>query len=207
LRRGLITHCGCNPCKGAKHHQWTGVGEISSAFWYDHVVRSANGSKLNNRERKPKELTISFPKDEMESLRGKRFYVNGKEYTVDMSMMSIGRFFLEDNVIIKFDNFTTYKSNSNTILLNSAKLSNSGIVIKFSEYFFKNDITKPPTVKGGQTTDPKVTNKEGKNSKWKSNAFGKSRDSYFYENHYKSNSSVKAETTAFMKLIDYLIVR
>ena len=60
LRRGLITHCGCTPHRGAKHHQWTGVGEISSGFWYDHVVRSANGSKLNNRERKPKELTLTI---------------------------------------------------------------------------------------------------------------------------------------------------
>lgn len=60
LRRGLITHCGCAPHRGSKHHQWTGVGEISSGFWYDHIVRSANGSKLNNRERKPKDLTISI---------------------------------------------------------------------------------------------------------------------------------------------------
>jgi hypothetical protein len=60
LRRGLITHCGCNKVKGSKHHQWTGVGEISSGFWYDHVVRSANGSKLGNKERKPKELTLTI---------------------------------------------------------------------------------------------------------------------------------------------------
>ncbi len=60
LRRGLITHCGCSKLKGANHHQWTGVGEISSAFWYDHIVRSANGSKLNNKTRKPKELNITI---------------------------------------------------------------------------------------------------------------------------------------------------
>jgi hypothetical protein len=60
LRRGLITHCGCSKPKGANHHQWTGVGEISSAFWYDHIVRSANGSKYGNHVRKPKELTITI---------------------------------------------------------------------------------------------------------------------------------------------------
>lgn len=60
LRKGKITHCGCTPVLGSKHHQWTGVGEISSAFWYDHIVRSANGSKANNRTRKPKELTLTI---------------------------------------------------------------------------------------------------------------------------------------------------
>ena len=60
LRRGLITHCGCSRIKGAKHHQWSGVGEISGEFWWSHVVRSANGSKSNNRERKPKELTLTI---------------------------------------------------------------------------------------------------------------------------------------------------
>jgi hypothetical protein len=60
LRRGLITHCGCNPHRGAKHHQWTGVGEISSAFWYDRIIRSANGSKRGNQTRKPKELTLTI---------------------------------------------------------------------------------------------------------------------------------------------------
>lgn len=57
LRRGLITHCGCSKLKGAKHHQWTGVGEISGDFWYDHIVRSANGSKGN---RVKKELTLTI---------------------------------------------------------------------------------------------------------------------------------------------------
>lgn len=60
LRRGLITHCGCVRHEGAKHQQWKGVGEISGDFWYSHIVRSANGSKLNNRERKAKELTLTM---------------------------------------------------------------------------------------------------------------------------------------------------
>lgn len=60
LRRGLITHCGCSKVKGANHHQWKGVGEISGEFWWSHIIRSANGSKLNKRVRKPKELTITI---------------------------------------------------------------------------------------------------------------------------------------------------
>lgn len=60
LRRLKITHCGCSPHKASKHHQWKGVGEISGDFWYSHVVRSANGYKLNNRERKSKELSITI---------------------------------------------------------------------------------------------------------------------------------------------------
>lgn len=56
LRSGKITHCGCVRRLGAKHSQWTGVGEISGDFWYEHVKRSADGSK----GRKLKELTISI---------------------------------------------------------------------------------------------------------------------------------------------------
>lgn len=60
LRRGLITHCGCTPHRGSKHHQWTGIGEISGDFWYNHVVRSANGDIFRKGNRKPKELTITL---------------------------------------------------------------------------------------------------------------------------------------------------
>lgn len=56
LRRGLITHCGCVRRLGAKHSQWTGVGEISGDFWYEHILRSCNGSK----GRKLKELSITI---------------------------------------------------------------------------------------------------------------------------------------------------
>lgn len=57
LRSGRITHCGCVRHEGAKHQQWTGVGEISGDFWYGHIVRSANGSK-GNRIKKDLTLTI-----------------------------------------------------------------------------------------------------------------------------------------------------
>lgn len=60
IRRSENSSCGCFFKKGTAHHQWTGVGEISSGFWYDHIVKSANGSKLGNKIRKPKDLTISI---------------------------------------------------------------------------------------------------------------------------------------------------
>ena len=60
LRSGRITHCGCVRHEGAKHQQWTGIGEISGDFWWSHVVRSANGDIFKNGRRKPKELTLTI---------------------------------------------------------------------------------------------------------------------------------------------------
>lgn len=57
MKRSKNSSCGCFSKRGAEHHQWTGVGEISSGFWYDHIVRSANGSKGNRNE---KELTLTI---------------------------------------------------------------------------------------------------------------------------------------------------
>lgn len=45
IRRGNIKSCGCATPIGKLHKDWNGVGKISGAFWYDHIVRSANGSK------------------------------------------------------------------------------------------------------------------------------------------------------------------
>lgn len=57
LRSGKITHCGCQRSVGAKHTSWTGVGDISSGFWYDKIIRSASGQKGNRRVKKV-EITI-----------------------------------------------------------------------------------------------------------------------------------------------------
>lgn len=57
LVSGKITHCGCQRSIGANHQQWKGVGDISGAFWYDKVVRSASGVKGNRRT---KELSITI---------------------------------------------------------------------------------------------------------------------------------------------------
>lgn len=56
LRQGNTKSCGCDKPIGSSHKQWTGVGEMSGAFWDHHVVRSANGDK---GRRSPIELTIT----------------------------------------------------------------------------------------------------------------------------------------------------
>lgn len=55
LRQGNTKSCGCDRPIGKTHKQWNGVGEISGNFWYNHVVRSATGSK----GRKKLEINIS----------------------------------------------------------------------------------------------------------------------------------------------------
>jgi hypothetical protein len=45
LRQGNTLSCGCTIPIAKTHHQWTGVGEISGGFWYNHIVRSAKGDK------------------------------------------------------------------------------------------------------------------------------------------------------------------
>lgn len=60
IKRSKNSSCGCFSKKGSQHHQWTGTGEISSGFWYDHIVKSASGSKYGNRIRKVKELTLTI---------------------------------------------------------------------------------------------------------------------------------------------------
>lgn len=56
LRQGNTTSCGCDRSIGPSHSQWTGIGEMSGDYWYNHIVRSANGDK---GRRKPIELSIS----------------------------------------------------------------------------------------------------------------------------------------------------
>lgn len=51
LRQESTKSCGClNKKLGKDHKDWNGVGEISGAFWYDHIVRSANGEKGKRRK-------------------------------------------------------------------------------------------------------------------------------------------------------------
>lgn len=60
IRRSKNSSCGCFSKQGNKNANWKGYGEISSDFWYSHIVRSANGSKNGNQIRKPKELTLTI---------------------------------------------------------------------------------------------------------------------------------------------------
>jgi len=55
LRQGNSKSCGCAIPVGRAHKDWNGVGKISGAFWYDHIVKSANGSK----GRSPVDLTLT----------------------------------------------------------------------------------------------------------------------------------------------------
>lgn len=46
LRQGNTKSCGCNMVKiGPRNSEWNGVGKISGAFWCNHIIKSANGSK------------------------------------------------------------------------------------------------------------------------------------------------------------------
>lgn len=55
LRRGNTVSCGCKKKLGSDRKEWTGVGEMSGGFWFNHIVKSANGSK----GRKKLELEIT----------------------------------------------------------------------------------------------------------------------------------------------------
>lgn len=123
LRRGNITHCGCKKPNGPLHAQWKGVGEISGDFWYNHVVRSANGSKLNNRERKPKELTIDiqygwnlFVKQNGKCALSKiDLSFNKKNYTASLDRIDSSKGYIEGNVqwVHKDINIMKNKFNNN----------------------------------------------------------------------------------------------
>jgi hypothetical protein len=63
LMKGHIDRCrSCQmtgKLRGSKHNKWTGCGEISGNWWYNHVVRSALADKSVAKNRKPKELSIT----------------------------------------------------------------------------------------------------------------------------------------------------
>ena len=50
LRQGNTISCGCAIPIGKARTDWTGVGEMSGAFWATHVVTSASGNKGSRRE-------------------------------------------------------------------------------------------------------------------------------------------------------------
>lgn len=58
LRQGNSKSCGCATPRGKEHKDWNGVGQISGAFWYDHIVRSASGDKGRR-----KEISLSIDKE------------------------------------------------------------------------------------------------------------------------------------------------
>lgn len=57
LIQGNTKSCGCLRPIGKMRKDWTGCGEISGGFWWNHIVRSANGDK-GRRSPVPLEITI-----------------------------------------------------------------------------------------------------------------------------------------------------
>lgn len=56
LIQGNTKSCGCDKPIGKTHSQWKGVGDISKGFWYDHIIRSAEGK--GNRRKIELKMTI-----------------------------------------------------------------------------------------------------------------------------------------------------
>lgn len=53
-----VKSCGCHRTKSGKDHsQWTGHGEISGDWWYNHVLRERNQTK---RTKVPVTITIEY---------------------------------------------------------------------------------------------------------------------------------------------------
>ena len=102
LRQGNTKSCGCLSPKGSDRVQWTGVGEISGDFWYNHI----RGSK----GRKQIELTITkeyvwdlFIKQNRKcSLSGidLRFPIKHKDktYTASLDRIDSSKGYIEGNV-------------------------------------------------------------------------------------------------------------
>lgn len=106
IRQGKIKSCGCDIKRGVNHIQWTGVGEISGDFWYNHIVRSAKGYK----GRKEIELSITkeyawdlFLKQNRKcSLSGIELYFpskwKDKNYTASLDRIDSSKGYVENNV-------------------------------------------------------------------------------------------------------------
>ena len=57
-KKSPVKSCGCSAkIQGSEHPLWTGHGEISGHWWYNHVLRER---KQNDRIRVPVDVTIEF---------------------------------------------------------------------------------------------------------------------------------------------------
>lgn len=57
LRQNNTKSCGCDFPKGKNNKNWNGYEEISGDYWYNHIIRGANGTKGR------KKLDLSITKE------------------------------------------------------------------------------------------------------------------------------------------------
>lgn len=107
LRQGNTKSCGCDKKRRADHKLWTGVGEMSGDFWYNHIVRSASGTKSKRGK-----IELSITKEYVWKLflkQSRRCALSGIElsfpkasndntYTASLDRVDSGRGYVEGNV-------------------------------------------------------------------------------------------------------------
>lgn len=106
LRQGNTKSCGCDTYTvGPYHKDWNGIGQISGAFWYDHIVKSATGGKRRTIELKiDKEYAwLLFISQEMKcALTGivLKFPVKHKDkaWTASLDRIDSSKGYVEGNV-------------------------------------------------------------------------------------------------------------
>lgn len=104
--RSKNSSCGCFFKSGSDHSLWKGIGEISGDFWYNKVIRSANGSKTGNHIRKSKELSIDMKhgwdlflkQDKKCALSGLNLSFDNKNITASLDRIDSSKGYIKGNV-------------------------------------------------------------------------------------------------------------
>lgn len=101
-----VKSCGCQKIRfGPRHHQWTGCGEISGAWWASHILRQL----VNGQRRSKHEVTIDikygwelFLKQNRKcALSGEDIYfpkVNGEMGTASLDRIDSSKGYIQGNV-------------------------------------------------------------------------------------------------------------
>ena len=106
LVKGAITSCGCSRPKGKNINFFKGYEDISMNFWYNHIIKSANGSK----GRRKIELSISIKEAwELYEKQNKKCALsnlpikfpikwNDKSYTASLDRIDSSKGYTLDNI-------------------------------------------------------------------------------------------------------------